>query len=220
MTSIEDRRLRIVIADDQTIVRDGLVTLLELTLDVDVVAAVGDGQQAVDAVARHRPDAVLLDLHMPLVDGIEATRRLARDHPEVAVVVLTTYADDESILAALNAGARGYLTKNANRHEISRALHSAAAGQTILGPEIGARLLASAQSAIRPALPVVLPDGLTPREAEVLQLLATGLSNGEIAAHLVISEHTVKTHINHLFAKTGSRDRAQAINYAREQDLG
>ncbi|MCW2993320.1 MAG: hypothetical protein JWQ18_815 [Conexibacter sp.] len=219
MSVPEGRPLRVVIADDQTIVRDGLVTLLELMPDIDVVAAVGDGQQALDAVARFHPDAILLDLHMPVLDGIAATAHLGREHPGVAVVVLTTYADDESILAALNAGARGYLTKNTNRHEISRALHTAAAGQTILDPEVGARLLASAQAAGPRALPEVLPDGLTPREAEVLRLLCGGLTNGEIAAQLVISEHTVKTHINHLFAKTGSRDRAQAINYARDQGL-
>jgi len=215
-------RLRIVIADDQTVVRDGLRLVLELTGDLEVVAAVGDGEQAIAAVVKHAPDAILLDLHMPVLDGVATTERLTREHPEVAIVVLTTYADDETILAALNAGARGYLTKNADRREISRALHTAAAGHTILTPEATAMLLTSARNAqeqAKPPAPVELPDGLSAREAEVLQLIASGLSNGEIARELVISEHTVKTHINHLFSKTGSRDRAQAIHYAHEHDL-
>jgi DNA-binding NarL/FixJ family response regulator len=215
-------RLRIVIADDQTVVRDGLRLVLELTGDLEVVAAVGDGEQAIAAVAEHAPDAILLDLHMPVLDGVATTERLTREHPEVAIVLLTTYADDETILAALNAGARGYLTKNADRREISRALHSAAAGHTILTPEVTAMLLTNARAAqesAKPPAPVELPDGLSAREAEVLGLIAAGLSNGEIARELVISEHTVKTHINHLFSKTGSRDRAQAIRYAHEHHL-
>jgi DNA-binding NarL/FixJ family response regulator len=213
-------RLRIVIADDQTVVRDGLQMVLDVMPELEVVAAVADGEQALAAVAQHRPDAILLDLHMPVLDGVGTTERLTREHPEVAIVVLTTYADDDTIIAALRAGARGYLTKNADRREISRALHSAAAGQTILPPEVTAMLLAGAsptQSAA--AVPIELPDGLTAREAEVLKLLAAGLSNGEIARELVISEHTVKTHINHVFQKTSSRDRAQAIRYAHEHEL-
>jgi len=214
-------RLRIVIADDQTVVREGLQMVLDVIPDLEVVAAVGDGEQALAAVAEHRPDAILLDLHMPVLDGVGATERLAREHPEVAIVVLTTYADDDTIIAALRAGARGYLTKNADRREISQALHSAAAGHTILPPDVTAMLLAGAAhpEQSKPAIPLELPDDLTPREAEVLKLLAAGLSNGEIANELIISEHTVKTHINHVFSKTGSRDRAQAIRYAHEHQL-
>ncbi len=213
--------LRIVIADDQTVVRDGLRMVLEVDPELEVVAAVGDGEQALAAVTEHRPDAILLDLHMPVLDGVGATERLTAEHPEVAIVVLTTYADDETIIAALRAGARGYLTKNADRREISQALHSAAAGHTILPPEVTAMLLAGAVPAeqAHPPIPAELPDDLTPREAEVLRLLAAGLSNGEIARDLVISEHTVKTHINHVFSKTGSRDRAQAIRYAHDHQL-
>ncbi len=219
--SARDERLRVVIADDQTVVREGLQMVLEVMPDLEVVAAVADGEQALTAVAEHQPDVILLDLHMPVLDGVGATERLRREHPDVAVVVLTTYADDETIIAALQAGARGYLTKNADRREISQALHGAAAGHTILPPEVTAMLLAGAASAQRAKspLPVELPDDLTAREAEVLQLLAAGLSNGEIANELIISEHTVKTHINHVFAKTGSRDRAQAIRYAHEHQL-
>ncbi len=214
-------RLRIVIADDQTVVRDGLQMVLDVLPDLDVVAAVGDGEQALAAVAEHHPDAILLDLHMPVLDGVGTTERLTREHPDVAIVVLTTYADDETIIAALKAGARGYLTKNADRREISQALHAAAAGNTVLPPEVTAMLLTGAASAQRTKspIPVELPDDLTAREAEVLKLLAAGLSNGEIARDLFISEHTVKTHINHVFSKTGSRDRAQAIRYAHEHQL-
>jgi DNA-binding NarL/FixJ family response regulator len=215
------RPLRIVIADDQTVVREGLQMVLDVMPDLEVAATVADGEQALAAVAEHRPDAILLDLHMPVLDGVGATERLAREHPEVAIVVLTTYAEDETIIAALKAGARGYLTKNADRREISQALHSAAAGHTILPPEVTAMLLAGADSArqAKPRIPAELPDDLTPREAEVLKLLAAGLSNAEIARDLFISEHTVKTHINHLFAKTASRDRAQAIRYAHDRNL-
>jgi DNA-binding NarL/FixJ family response regulator len=214
-------RLRIVIADDQTVVREGLQMVLDVMPDLEVVAAVADGEQALAAVAEHHPDAILLDLHMPVLDGVGATKRLTREHPEVAIVLLTTYADDETIIAALRAGARGYLTKNADRREISQALQGAAAGHTILPPEVTAMLLAGAAAPepARPPIPIELPDGLTAREAEVLKLLAAGLSNGEIAHELFISEHTVKTHINHLFAKTSSRDRAQAIHYAHAHQL-
>jgi DNA-binding NarL/FixJ family response regulator len=214
-------RLRIVIADDQTIVRDGLRMVLEVIPELEVVAAVADGEQALAAVAEHRPDAILLDLHMPVLGGVAVTERLTREHPDVAVVVLTTYADDETILAALKAGARGYLTKNADRAEIFQALRAAASGHTILPPDVTAMLLAGAgqPKPAGPPLPAELPDGLSPREAEVLKLLAAGRSNGEIGQDLFISEHTVKTHINHVFAKTGSRDRAQAIRYAHEHQL-
>lgn len=214
-------RLRIVIADDQTVVREGLRMVLDVIPELEVVAAVADGEQALAAVAEHRPDAILLDLHMPVLDGVGATERLTREHPDVAIVVLTTYADDETIIAALRAGARGYLTKNADRREISQALQGAAAGHTVLPPEVTAMLLAGAGPAqqAKPPIPVQLPDDLTAREAEVLKLVAAGLSNGEIARELFISEHTVKTHINHVFAKTHSRDRAQAIRYAHEHQL-
>jgi DNA-binding NarL/FixJ family response regulator len=216
-----EERLRIVIADDQTVVRQGLRMVLDVLDDLEVVADAADGEQAIAAVREHRPDAILIDLHMPVLDGVGATERIAGEYPEVAIVVLTTYADDETIIAALNAGARGYLTKDADRREISRVLHSAAAGHTVLPPEVTSLLLAgtaSAREQLAPS-PAELPDGLTAREAEVLRLLASGLSNTEIARELFISEHTVKTHINHLFAKTGSRDRPQAIRYAHDHNL-
>jgi DNA-binding NarL/FixJ family response regulator len=210
--------LKVLVADDQTIVRDGLVALLELMPEFEVVAVAADGSQAVELALRHRPDVVLMDLGMPTLDGVGATRRLSAELPETAVVVLTTYADDASILGALQAGAKGYLTKSAGRADIARALQAAASQQVVLAADVQARLLAAAGNPV-PAAPAELPDGLTDREAEVLRLIARGLSNTEIARELVVSMATVKTHVNHLFAKTGSRDRAQAVAYAHSHRL-
>jgi len=212
--------LRIVIADDQASVRQGLVLLLGGLDDVEVVGAAADGEQALRLVAEHRPDAILLDLHMPVLDGIGATRRLTAEHPEVAVVVLTTYADDSSVLEALHAGARSYLTKDADHADIARALHAAATGLTVFDPRVHATLLA-ATAAAQPAAPAgPPPDGLTAREVEILGLVAHGMTNPEIAAQLFLSNHTVKTHIGRIFAKTGSRDRAAAIGYAHRHNIG
>ena len=215
--------LRIVIADDQASVREGLVLLLDALPDIEVVAAAADGEQAVALVAEHRPDAILLDLHMPGLDGIGTTRRLAAEHPGVAVVVLTTYADDGSVLDALRAGARSYLTKDADRIDIARALHAAAGGLAVFDPRVQATLLAAATAPGRagpePAT-APPPDGLTQREVEILALIARGMTNPEIAAALFLSNHTIKTHISRIFAKTGSRDRAAAIGYAHRHDIG
>jgi DNA-binding NarL/FixJ family response regulator len=206
----------VVVADDQAAVREGLVTLLSTMPDIDVVGSAVDGEQVVGMVARSAPDVVLMDLRMPGLDGVEATRRIRTVHPGTQVVVLTTYADDESILDALRAGAIGYLTKDAGRDHIRRAIEAAAAGQAVLDPAVQARLVAIAR---QPTAGTTLPDGLTDREAEVLRLIASGMSNGEIAGQLFVSAATVKTHVNHIFAKTGSRDRAQAIAYAHGHGL-
>ena len=213
--------MKVVVADDQTAVREGLITLLQTMPGVEVVGSAGDGQAAIDLVAAASPDVVLMDLRMPGVDGVSATATVRAAHPSTQVVVLTTYADDESIMAALRAGAIGYLTKDAGREHIQRALEAAAAGQAILDPVVQARLVAAAgtASAVAAAETAGLPDGLTDREAEVLGLIAGGLSNGEIAARLFVSEATVKTHVNHIFAKTGSRDRSQAVAYAHRHGL-
>jgi DNA-binding NarL/FixJ family response regulator len=216
-------QLRIVVADDQAAVREGLVALLGMLPGIDVVGAAANGEEAVRLVATERPDAILLDLHMPVLDGIQATQRLAEQYPGVAVVVLTTYEDDESILAALQAGARSYLTKDASRTDIAQALRSAAAGLSVLGPAVQARLLAAAsrpEHAAAGSLPDELPDGLTHREAEILCLITRGMTNPRIAAQLYLSTHTVKSHINRIFAKTGSADRDAAIRYARDHGLG
>jgi DNA-binding NarL/FixJ family response regulator len=232
----DDKPLRIVIADDQASVREGLVLLLGGLPGIEVAGAAADGEQALELVAQHKPDAILLDLHMPVLDGIGATRRLVAEHPGVAVVVLTTYADDASVLEALRAGARSYLTKDADRADIARALEAAASGLTVFDPRVHATLLAAASpgvagatapdgasaapgpaaSGTRASAP---PDGLTQREVEILSLIAEGLTNGEIADRLFLSNHTIKTHINRIFAKTGSRDRVAAIAYAQRHNL-
>jgi DNA-binding NarL/FixJ family response regulator len=216
--------LRIVIADDQASVREGLVLLLGLLPDIEVLGAAADGQQAIDLVAQHQPDAILLDLRMPVMDGIEVTRKLTELHPAVAIVVLTTYADDASILTALAAGACSYLTKDADRAEIASALRSAVTGLSVLAPTVRAALLAAATRSgpaqeAPPALPEVLPGGLTRREAEILVMMARGMTNPDIAAALYLSAHTIKSHINRIFAKTGSADRAAAVRYAADQHL-
>jgi len=209
----------VVVADDQSAVREGLVLLLGTLPGISVAGQASDGDAAVDLVARTRPQVVLMDLNMPGCDGVAATRRITAEHPATRVVVLTTYADDESIIGALQAGALGYLTKDATRAEIGRALRAAAAGQAVLDPDVQRRLLsAAARAPEMPGTPGTTgsreADDLTPREAEVLRLIAAGQSNREIARSLFVSEATVKTHVNRIFAKTGSRDRAQAIRYA------
>lgn len=210
--------IRIVVADDQAAVREALATMLDLLPDVTVVATAADGQEALDLVAEHDPDVVLMDLHMPRRDGVEATGLIAERHPRTRVVVLTTYADDTSVLAALRAGALGYLTKESGRDEIARALQAAAAGQAVLDPDVQRTLLLAADSPAEPRRRE-LPDGLTAREGEVLGLIAAGKSNSEIAAELFVTEATIKTHINNLFAKAGLRDRAQAVRYAYRHGL-
>ena len=213
--------LRVVVADDQASVREGLVLLLGGLPGIDVVGAAADGRQALDLVAEHQPDAILLDLHMPVLDGIGATRRLTAEHPGVAIVVLTTYVDDTSVLEALRAGARSYLTKDADRTDIARARQAAAGGLTVFDPRVHDMLLAAAMAPAPPeSCRPVPPDGLTQREVEILALIASGLTNPEIAGRLYLSNHTVKTHINRIFAKTGSRDRAAAISYARTHHIG
>jgi DNA-binding NarL/FixJ family response regulator len=236
-----DQPLRIVIADDQASVREGLVLLLGGLPGIDVVGSAADGEQALALVAEQQPDAILLDLHMPVLDGIGATRRLVAEHPGVAIVVLTTYVDDSSVLEALRAGARSYLTKDADRTDIARALQAAVGGLTVFDPRVHATLLAatsappaaraaasgtaatggaSPEADGRPVRPPDPPDGLTQREVEILGLIAQGLTNTEIAERLFLSNHTVKTHINRIFAKTTSRDRVAAIGYAQRHGIG
>lgn len=222
---MNDTPVTVVIADDQRVIREGLATILGALGGIHVAAAARDGAEAVALAAEHDAAVVLMDLHMPGTDGIEATRRLRAERPRTAVVVLTTYTDDESILAALDAGAIGFLTKDASAADIHRAIQAAAAGQTLLDPHAAARLVQAARR--RDAEPRgrdgsrlgPLPDGLTEREGQVLALIAQGLSNAEIAAKLYVGRSTVKTHINQIFAKTGSRDRPQAIVYANRHGI-
>jgi DNA-binding NarL/FixJ family response regulator len=216
------RSIRVLIADDQRVVREGLAMVLGLLPDVDVVGVASDGTEAVDLAGELCPDVVLMDLRMPRCDGIEATRLLHERQPEIKVVVLTTYADDRSVIDALQAGARGYLTKDAGGAEIRQALQQVLDDQAVIDPAVQHHLvnaIATATSAQSLRSSSRLPDGLTFREAEVLSLIATGLSNTEIAERLVVSEGTVKSHINHLFAKIDARDRAQAVTYAYQHGL-
>jgi DNA-binding NarL/FixJ family response regulator len=203
----------VVVADDQSAVREGLVLLLGTLPGITVAGQAENGDAAVEVVAAVKPQVVLMDLNMPQTDGVEATRRIRASHPQTQVVVLTTYSDDESIIGALQAGALGYLTKDATRAEIGRAVTAAAAGQAVLDPQVQQRLLSAAVRAPAPA-DGHGADDLTPRESEVLRLIAAGRSNREIARALFVSEATVKTHVNRIFAKTGSRDRTQAVRYA------
>ncbi|MEU3030714.1 response regulator transcription factor [Streptomyces incarnatus] len=220
----EKKPARVVVADDQTVVREGIVMLLGLLPGVEVIGAAGDGEEAVRLVGELSPDVVLMDLRMPRCDGVEATRRIREQYPGTQVVVLTTYADDESLFPALRAGARGYLTKDAGGEEIVRAVESVLSGEAGLSPSVQRRLLERLSqaeprsAAVVPTVPVP-PDGLTVRETEVLVLIAEGLSNQEIAHRLHVSNATVKTHINNLFAKTGLKDRAQAVRYAYAKGL-
>jgi DNA-binding NarL/FixJ family response regulator len=212
--------LRVLIVDDQRVVREGLATIVGNFEGVEVAGVASNGEEAVALVDQVAPDVVLMDLRMPVMDGPGATALIRERHPDIYVVMLTTYADDESIMAAMSAGASGYLTKDATRDDIRRALEVAAAGQTILDPGVQASLLRAATAgASRPVSQRSLPDGLTERESEVLSLIAQGLSNGEIASRLYVAEATVKTHVNRIFAKTQSRDRAQAAAYAHQHGL-
>ena len=235
MTQPPGTPVKVLIADDQKVVRDGLSALLGLLPGIQVVGTAGDGAEAVRQARALRPDVVLMDLRMPNCDGVEATRQLAHAEPSIPVVVLTTYSDDDSIWTALRAGARGFLTKNASAEEILDAISLVLAGQAQLEPLVQRRLLdaiahggefggpgSAAPAGSRGGAPKLTPtattgrrlSGLTEREAQVLTEIAAGLSNAEIAGKLCISDTTVKTHINHLLAKTGVRDRAQLVVYA------
>ena len=240
--------IRVLIADDQKIVREGLVSLIGLLPGIVVVGAATDGEDAVRLALELEPDVVLMDLNMPRGNGVEATERLRRLRPSVRVVVLTTYSDDAWVFSALQAGALGFLTKDAGADEILRAITDVAAGHAQLDPSVQRRLLDALSGGDRlgggsAAVPAgggagtgtavgtgtgagpgtgdaaEPPEGLTPREAEVLAHIAAGESNAEIATALFVSEATVKTHVNHIFSKTGLRDRAQLVGYAFRHGL-
>ncbi|HEY7206774.1 MAG TPA: response regulator transcription factor [Gaiellaceae bacterium] len=215
--------IRVLVADDQRVVREGLVTILSLLPGIEVVGAAEDGEEAVAQARELEPEVVLMDLRMPRCDGVEATRRLQEEAPEVKVLVLTTYADDRSLLQALHAGARGFLTKDAGADEVEQAIHAVARGEASIDQSVQHHLVEAVVGAPPPEQPEPeqqqLPDGLTPREGEVLVLIADGLSNAEIARRLVVTEATVKSHVNHVFMKTGVRDRAQAVAYAYRRGI-
>jgi len=209
--------LRLLIADDQALMRAGFRMILEAQPDLRVVAEAADGVEAVELARRHRPDVILMDIRMPRMDGVEATRRLAGHR----VLILTTFNLDEYVVEALRAGASGFLLKDAPPEELVRAVRVVAAGEALLSPAVTRTLLDRVVQRLPAAgarAPALL-DELTERELEVLRLVARGLSNGEIAAHLVVGETTVKTHVSHLLDKLGLRDRVQAVVLAYELGL-
>jgi DNA-binding NarL/FixJ family response regulator len=221
--SVTGERTTVLIADDQRVVREGLTMVLSLMPGVEILGSARDGEEAIALVEQLHPDVVLMDLRMPRCDGVEATRRLTRGGTTAKIVVLTTYADDHSVIQALRAGACGFLTKDAGSSEIAAALEAAKRGESAIDPAVQHHLVkAIARTAPLQWSPpdrAQLPDGLTPREADVLVLIAEGLSNAEIAARLTVTETTVKSHINHVYGKAGVRDRGQAVAYAYRHGL-
>ncbi|WP_030989173.1 response regulator transcription factor [Streptomyces sp. NRRL S-1813] len=236
--------IRVLVVDDQRVTREGLMLLVGLNVGMEVVGGAADGAEAVEMALEHRPNVVLMDLAMPGTDGLAATRTLREEAPGIAVLVLTTYADDASVFPALRAGAKGYLTKDAGADEIERAIRAVHEGLTWMDPVVQERLVATVTSGLLPQsatvpdweasasptatpepaqprrdVPAPLPEPLTLREVEVLALIAQGLSNAEIGERLYLGRATVKTHINRIFAKTGVRDRAQAVRYAYRTGL-
>ena len=217
--------IRVLLVDDQTLIRQGIAMLLELEPDLEVVGAVGDGRAAIEAVERLHPDVVLMDVRMPEMDGVTATRELHRRFPDVGVIILTTFDDDEYIFEGLKAGARGYLLKDISSEEMAEAVRTVARGEALIQPSIARKVVAefSRLAAGSPPAPerspLKLPGALTERELDVLKALARGMSNKEIAAALVITEGTVKTHISNILAKLDVRDRTQAVLKAQQLRL-
>ena len=210
---------RVAVVDDHPMFREGLAALLDAMEETTVVGQAGDGAEALIMVAQTLPDVVLMDLHMPVLNGVEATRRITAEHPDVAVLVLTMLTDDESLFAALRAGARGYLLKESSRDDIFRAVEAVASGQAVLDPQVAPRVLgALAPNASAPD-PSAFPH-LTEREREILDLIARGLTNPAIADRLTLSEKTVRNHVSNVFAKIHVTDRAGAVAHARDAGYG
>ncbi len=218
-------RIRVLLVDDQALFREGLHTLLSVWPDLEVVGEAGNGQEALDAAARLKPDVVLMDLRMPVLDGVAATRRLLEKMPQVKIIVLTTFDDDDHVFDGLRAGAVGYLLKDVPSEKLVEAIRAAAAGQSFLQPSVAAKVVAeftrltavAQETAVSP--PNALVEPLSEREQEILALVATGASNKEIAGELFIAEGTVKNHVTNILGKLGVRDRTQAALKAREIGL-
>jgi DNA-binding NarL/FixJ family response regulator len=211
--------IRVLIADDQAMVRAGLHMILESEPDLEVTGEAGDGAQAVDLVRHGRPDVVLMDIRMPVMDGLEATAKITAEYPEARVIVLTTFDVDEYVYEALRAGASGFLLKDAPADDLSAAIRVVAAGDSLLAPAVTRRVIEHFTRHTRPEPQTQGLKDLTERELEVFRLVARGLSNTEIAGHLFLSEATVKTHVSHILLKLGVRDRVQAVVAAYESGL-
>ena len=210
--------IRVLLVDDQRLMRDGLRTLLELEPDLAVVGEAGNGQEAVQIYAELQPRVVLMDIRMPVMNGVEATERLCQDWPEANIIILTTFDDDEYIFQGLRAGAKGYLLKDVSGVELATAVRAVAGGSALLGSAIAQRVL-SQFAGLAPQKPAdALPEPLSDRELEILQLVAEGLSNPEIAARLFLAEGTVKNYVSNILQKTNTRDRTQAV--LKAQSLG
>ena len=210
--------MKVIICDDQAIVRDGLVMLLKLEPDIEVVGTAGNGAEAVEMVADKRPDLILMDLKMPIMNGVEATRQIRMKYPEVKVLVLTTYADDEWVFDAIQAGASGYLLKDTPREELIKAVKGTATGKTYVDPSVAGKVLHQVSShQTQPA--TLITSKLTEREIEVLRLIARGLSNTDIADQLFLSDGTVRNHVSAILAKLSVSDRTQAAVIAIQHGL-
>ena len=216
--------IRALLVDDQALFREGLRTLLDLQVDIEVVGEAKDGREAIELVARTAPDVVLMDMQMPVLDGVAATRDIRAKHPNTQVIVLTTFDDDEYVFEGLHAGAVGYLLKDVTSDRLAEAIRSAARGESFLEPSVAAKVVAeftrlADAPLLRERANQTLVEPLSNREFEILHLVATGASNKEIAATLVITEGTVKNHVTNILGKLGVRDRTQAALKARELGL-
>jgi DNA-binding NarL/FixJ family response regulator len=211
--------IRVVLADDQALVRAGFRALLDAQADLEVVGEAADGAQAVDQVRTHRPDVVLMDIRMPVMDGLAATARIATMDVPTRIVMLTTFELDEYVFEALRGGASGFLVKDTEPAELIRAVRAVAAGDGLLSPSVTRRLIEEFASRAKPPGPAPRLNGLTDREREVMALVGEGLTNEEIAARLVVSPATAKTHVSRTMIKLGARDRAQLVVLAYETGL-
>ena len=214
--------IRVLLVDDQALFREGLETLLSVHSDIEVVGQASNGQEAVEVAAKVQPDVVLMDVRMPILNGVRATRRLKRSLPQCRVIVLTTFDDDEYVFDALRAGAAGYLLKDVKSTRLVEAIRATARGESILEPTVAAKVIAEftrVSSLVPSAQMAQLVEPLSERELEILALIARGASNNEIADQLFIAEGTVKNHVTHILGKLGVRDRTQAALKARELGL-
>ncbi len=216
---MDQDKIRVLIADDHTLFRDGLRGLLASAPDTEFVGEAATGQEAISLAASLQPDLIIMDLQMPVINGIEATRQIVETSPHIHILVVTMFDDDRSVFAAMRAGARGYLLKGANHAETLRAIRAVGSGEAIFSPAVAARLIDYFAN-IRPAAPAQVFPELTEREREVLKLIAQGYKNAEIASQLVLSLKTVRNHITNILSKLQVADRAQAILRARQAGLG